>query len=479
MTKSEILNKANSLFRMVALAAGLVFLAGQLALADEDIAPRIDALVAETMQRGHVPGVSVLVAKGDTVLFEKGYGLADVEQSTPVVPDSVFAIGSVTKQFTGLAIAQLVAAGQVGLDDSIKKYVPDLPASYQDIKIRNLLNHTSGIYNYTRNGKLHESSAKRHSHKEMIAWFENEPLAFKPGEKWSYTNSGIYLLGMVIEKVSGMSYADYLKKNVFEPFGMQHTYYGDSSTIIPKRARGYDFSGGLLTNAQSYDASIPYAAGALLSTPRDLWKYARSVHNSGLVPDKVRQTIYTMDTLTDGRKIRYALGCIGISKFDGHRKYSHAGEIYGYYAQFAYYPDDKLTIVVLSNRKTYFPTPISLERKIARLALNIPSAVSAQKAPLEDKYAKAIPGTYDLGRVQFFANDRVTLWQGGDYLFLAFGSAKDEADGIPFSYVGNGHFVSAVDDELTLDFGISGNKTKGTLYSFDNIFTFEKTNDSK
>lgn len=478
MTRPEIVNKAKSFFKMAAFAAGLVFLAAQPVLAGPDIAPRIDSLVRDTMQRAHVPGMSVLVARGDVVLFEKSYGLADVEQSTPVAPDSVFAIGSVTKQFTGLAIAQLVAEGKVGLDDSIRKYVPDLPAPYEAIRIRNLLNHTAGIYNYTRNGKLHELASKRHSHKEMIDWFVNEPLAFKPGEKWSYTNSGIYLLGMVIEKISGMSYADYLKKNVFEPFGMPHTYYGDSATIIPKRARGYDISGDLLTNAQSYDASVPYAAGALLSTARDLWKYARSVHDSGLVSDKVRQTIYTTDPLNDGRKIHYALGCIGISQFDGHRKYSHAGEIYGYFSQLAYYPDDKLTIVVLSNRKGYYPSPISLEHKIARIALDLPTAAT-HKTALEDKYARFVPGTYDLGNVQFFASDKVTLWLAGDHLFLAFGNSKDEANGIPFYSVGKGRFVSAIDDELTLNFHISGNRTTGRLEAFDNIFTFEKMNDSK
>jgi CubicO group peptidase (beta-lactamase class C family) len=463
---------------MAVLGVGFLFLASQSALSEPDIGPRIDALVADTMQRAHVPGMSVLVAKGDVVLYEKGYGLSDVEQSTPVNSDAVFAIGSVTKQFTGLAIAQLVAAGKVALDDPIRKYIPDLPASYDNIKIKNLLNHTSGIYNYTRNSKLHELAAKKHSHKEMMAWFINEKLAFRSGEKWSYTNSGTYLLGMAIEKISGMSYADYVQKNVFEPFGMRHSYYGDSGTIIPKRARGYDISDGVLINAQSYDASIPYSAGALLSTPEDLFKYVRSVHDGGLVPDKVRQVIYTTDPLSDGEKIRYALGCFGISKFQDHRKYSHAGEIYGYFSQLAYYPDDKLTIVILSNRKSYFPTPISLEHKIARLVLDLP-APKVEKKALEDKYIKVIDGTYDLGNVLYFSDDRVTLWRAGDYLLMAFGGIKDEAHAIPFYYAGNGRFVSAIDDELVLNFSLSGSKTKGTIDAFDSVFAFEKTNDKK
>lgn len=478
VVEQEPMNPIIRFFRVVVLGAGFLLLASQPVLAQPDIGVRIDAMVADTMQRAHVPGMSVLVAKGDVVLFEKGYGLAEVEQSTPVDPDTVFAIGSVTKQFTGLAIAQLVAAGKLSLDDSIRKYIPDLPAPYEYIKIRNLLNHTSGIYNYTRKINLHELSAKKHTHEEMLAWFVNEPLAFKPGEKWSYTNSGIYLLGMVIEKVSGMSYAEYLKKNVFEPFGMQHSHYGDSRTIIPKRARGYDISDGVLVNSQSYDASIPYSAGTLLSTTGDLWKYVRGVHDSRLVSDKVRQGIYTIDALTDGQKIRYALGCFGISKFENHRKYSHAGEIYGYFSQLAYYPDDRLTIVVLSNRKSYFPTPISLEHKIARLILGVPEPNNEKKA-LEAEHSSNIDGTYTFGNMLYFADDKVTLWKNGELVYLSFGGNKNEDDGIPFYYTGNGRFVSSIDNEFALNLSFSGGNTKGTLDVFDNVYTFVKDSSEK
>jgi len=275
-----------------------------------------------------------------------------------------------------------------------------------------------------------------------------------------------------------MSYAEYVQKNVFAPFGMQHSYYGDSGTIIPKRARGYDISDGTLVNSQSYDASIPYSAGTLLSTTGDLWKYVRSVHDSNLISDEIRQGIYTIDELSDGQKIRYALGCFGISKFQNHRKYSHAGEIYGYFSQLAYYPDDKLTIVVLSNRKSYFPTPVSLEHKIARLILGIPGP-QTEKKTLEAKYYNIIDGTYTFGNMLYFSDDKVTLWRTGEYVYLSFGTKKNEADGIPFYYTGNGRFVSSIDSEFSLDLSFSDGKVKGTLDVFDNFYAFARENITK
>lgn len=472
MSRSVMVNLFDGFARKIILCICLLVLTSRPVWAEASLEAGIDAMVSSTMQRGHVPGMSVLVARGDKILLEKGYGQADVEQSTPVTADTVFAIGSVTKQFTGLAIAQLVAAGKVSLDDSIRKYVSGLPNSYEKIRIRNLLNHTSGIYNYTRNGKLHELSAKRHSHEEMLAWFVRKPLAFRPGEKWSYTNSGVYLLGMVIEKASGMSYAEYVAKNIFEPFGMAHSYYGDSRTIIPQRARGYDYTDGNLVNAQSYDASIPFSAGTLLATSSDLWKYARNVHKGSLVSGDVRKVIYTTEFLGGGEKISYSLGCFGISEFHGHLKYSHAGEIYGYFSQLAYYPQDDLTIVVLSNRKGYFPTPVSLERRIARLALGLPQSQN-DKVALEHEY-EGIGGAYDLGSVMYFADDKFTLRVSGENIYLSFGLSGGHDSEIPFFYVGNGRFVSYLDDEIAINIKLDKRNISGSLEAFDSKYYFKK-----
>lgn len=432
-----------------------------------DVAARIDSLVGEVMKTAQVPGMSVLVAKDERIILSKGYGLADVEHAIPVTPDTVFAIGSLTKQFTGLAVAQLVAEKKISLDDSLQKYIPEYPEYGNKITIRNLLNHTSGLFNYTQNPELHRQADENHSHQEMMAWFKDIPPAFSPGERFSYTNSGIYLLGMIIERVTGMAYADYLRRHVFEPFGMEHTYYGDSFTIISNRARGYDLSKKELKNAMDYSATVPFTAGALLSTPRDLLFYVRQVHEGRLVSKKVRDVIYKREKFPDGSPIDYALGCIKISDFKGHRKYSHAGEIYGYFSQLAYYPADRLTVVILSNRKSYMPSPVSLEAKIARVVLGLPERNNETRKI--DFDAAELTGIYDFGRLSFFSEGEAVLWFDGEMLMLSFGKEIKKEGGWPFRYTGDGRFVLLADDEVWIE-----NKGGARLHTFDTDIEMKK-----
>jgi CubicO group peptidase (beta-lactamase class C family) len=421
------------------------------AAGDSDTPDRIDALVRHVMKKAQVPGMSVLVATGNDILLAKGYGMADIEHSARVDPDTVFAIGSATKQFTCLAVAQLISGGRMSLDDSIRRYVPELPEFDDPIAIRHLLNHTSGIFNYTQDRELHRRVDERHSHTDMLAWFKDIPPAFPPGDRWDYTNSGTYLLGMAIEKASGLSYGEYLQRHIFSPFGLQHTYYGDSFSLVPGRARGYDVTeSGKVTHARDYDASVPFSAGALLSTTRDLFAYLRAVYAGEKVSEEIRSLLLTRANFAGGETIDYALGCILISQFEGHGKYSHSGEIYGYHSQVAYYPDDQLTIIVLSNRTSYLPSPVSLERKIARIMLD--EDEPDNRTQLVDLDRDALLGTYNTGRLTLFSKSAMTLWFQEDTLLLAFGEEAREEGSWRFRYVGAGRFVLVDDDEISIDF---------------------------
>ena len=211
---------------------------GRKPAAAPSFATTIDGIVADAMRDGRTPGVSIAVARGGRLVYAKGHGLANVELNVPATPDTVFRIGSITKQFTAAAIMQLVEDGKMSLDDPIEKFLPDFPVRGRHITIRHLLNHTSGIKSYTSLGlKFLAVTRQDLSHEDLIALFKDEPDDFQPGEKWLYDNSGYYLLGVILEKVTGYKYGDYLQRQFFTPLGLSSTIYCDVEPIVKKRAR--------------------------------------------------------------------------------------------------------------------------------------------------------------------------------------------------------------------------------------------------
>ena len=432
-----------------------------------DLEHKIDAMVGELMEAAKVPGVSVIVEKGNKTLLAKGYGIADLEHNIPVSRDTVFAIGSITKQFTGLAIAQLVEAGELSLDDEVGELLPEIVGAPAKLTVAELLTHTNGLKNYTAVPELHKRAWERHSHADMLAYFINEPLGFEPGTRWAYTNSGIYLLGMIIEAKSGQSYEDYIREHIFKPFGLSHTYYGDSKTIIPNRAQGYELnSNGDWANARGYDASVPYSAGTLLSTPSDLAKYAKAVLKGESISDAAHEFITTQGRLESGTVLSYTDGCIFSTDFYGHAKLAHAGEIYGNYAQLAYYPDSDLTIAVLTNRQNYQPSPVGLERKIARAVLGIPQPDSVS-VELDAGIIERVSGHYTSLPLTFFSLDRIAISVKDGVLLLAIGSDHPSEDAWPFRFVGDGRFVAVFDDEVTIELPADANKSDVLLRFYD------------
>ncbi len=252
-----------------------------------DTAEQLDA-IASAAYPPNEPGASVLVTKDGAVLLRKAYGLADVELQVPIAPEMVFRIGSVTKQFTAAAVLLLEQEGKLSIGDDIRKYLPDYPTEGHTITIEHLLTHTSGIRSYTDISSFSDRMREDMTVGEIIDLFKDEPLAFEPGDKFAYNNSGYILLGAIIEKVTGKSYEAFLRERIFDPLGMEHTSYGERSKIVPDRARGYDGRNGRFGNAAYLSMTLPFSAGALLSTVDDLGKWDQALYSNRLLsPDSL------------------------------------------------------------------------------------------------------------------------------------------------------------------------------------------------
>ena len=288
---------------------------------------------------------AVLIARRGRVLFEKGYGSADVAWDVPVTPQTKFNIASLTKQFTGMAVLQLAEAGKLNLDDPVSKYYGDAPAAWQQITIYRLLSHTSGLPELKDLKEFTKGIAQPYTPAELIATFRDKPLDFPPGTKWAYSNRGYYLLGYIIEQVSGQKYADYIEQHIFAPLGMRDSGYDSNATVIRRRASGYATDGQKLRYADYVDWSLPYAAGGLYSTVEDLLRWDQALYTEKLLSRKWLDRLFTPDPSG------YNYGWFMDSK-GGRFKIYHEGSNPGFAAFIVRYPADRTLVVVLSNMET-------------------------------------------------------------------------------------------------------------------------------
>ena len=332
-----------------------------------------DSLAKAAMASAPFAGLAVAVARGPEIILAKGYGLANVEHGVPVTPNTVFRLGSITKQFTAAAIARLAQEGKLSFDDTLTKYVPGYPTHGHRITINHLLNHTSGIRNFT--ATYGERRRLDLTHDQLLATFRAEPMDFATGTKYSYSNSGYYLLGMIIEKVSGQSYGDYLQSTFFGPLGMNGSSYCHNDPIIPNRSQGYGVKNGKLVNSEIISMSPPGAAGALCSTVGDLITWTRALHAGKVLSPEYYTKLITPGKLNDGSAIGYAYG-LQIGAMENHPTIAHGGGISGFNTSLAYYNKDDLIVVVLNNTA---PAP-SIAQNVARAALQLPT-VAARPRP--------------------------------------------------------------------------------------------------
>jgi CubicO group peptidase (beta-lactamase class C family) len=301
------------------------------------------------------PGAAVLVVHNDAVILRKGFGMADLELKVPVDPEHVFRVGSITKQFTAVAILQLVAAGKIKLDDDIATYVPDFPAAGHKVTIAQLLNQTSGLPSYTDEKTWLTTWRQDFKPSDLLAFTKGKPLLFTPGTDWAYSNTNYILLGEVITKVSGESYASYVQTKLLAPAGMQHSQYDNAEDMIPGRVPGYAVAGPKKwKNAAYLSMTHPYAAGALVSTVDDLWKWDKALSAGSLVDMKLLAQAYSDTVLPDGRSTGYGYGW-GIGTLGRLKTIEHGGGINGFSAYEMKVPDAGLYIAILSNNEAAGP----------------------------------------------------------------------------------------------------------------------------
>ena len=361
---------------------------------------QIDSLATAALRNGPVAGLSIGVVKGRDTIVMKGYGLADVENDVPATAETVYRIGSITKQFTSAAMMQLVEQGKVSLDDEITKYFPNFPTHGQRILVRHLMNHTSGIPSYTDVGvRFGRVMTLDLPHDSLLAMVQNDSLMFAPGSGFYYNNTGYYMLGMLIEKVTGQRYGDYLAQHLFEPLGLRSTRYCSTAPLIKHRSQGYAVERGALVNASYINMDLPFAAGSLCSTVGDMVKWENALFGGKVVSAGSLAQMTTPAKLTSNRPMPYGFG-LAPDTLGSHRAIGHGGGINGFISQEEYFPDDSLTVVVLANTA---PAPSAgLARDVARLVLGLPrqgppplpndiALDSAQRARYVGQYALQAP----------------------------------------------------------------------------------------
>jgi len=380
----------------------------------QNITSKIDILL-ETKFKTNGPGTSALVTKNGKVIYRKAFGKANLELDVPMSPESVFQIGSMTKQFTAVSILMLLEQGKLALNDDITKYIPDYPTHNKNITIHHLLTHTSGIKSYTSMRGLREIARKDLEPLELIDFFKNEPTNFNPGEEYKYNNSGYIILGYIIEKVSGISYAEFVEENIFKKTNMSTSLYGSKSKIIKNRASGYQKRSDY-RNTTYISLTLPYAAGSIMSTVDDLLKWQQAISNNTLLKPETIKKAFTNYSLNNGTKINYGYGW-HTNEINGTPTIEHGGSIFGFKSMGVYIPSVDVYVIVLSNCDCNSPTTIAL--KIAALAIDNPFPEIKNAATLTSKQLEQWVGTYeyDNGVIRHFKLINSQLYsqrEGGD-----------------------------------------------------------------
>jgi CubicO group peptidase (beta-lactamase class C family) len=297
-----------------------------------------------------VPGAAVLIAKDGKIVYKKGFGYADVENKEKVSPETKFRIGSVTKQFTAAAILKLQEENRLNVTDKLSKYFPDFPRG-EEVTIHHLLTHTSGIHSYTNKEEFYNKVTAPVTNEDLLKFFKNDPYDFSPGEEYRYNNSGFFLLGYIIEKVSGKSYSQYLKDTFFDPLQMSNTGVHTSALKLKNEAKGYTKSGGKYEKALNWDMSWAGGAGALYSTVEDLYKWNEALFNGKVLKEENLAAAFTSVKLNNGKTPpdgEYGYG-IAMRPYRDLLTIQHSGGLHGFVSQLTRFPKENLTVAILTN----------------------------------------------------------------------------------------------------------------------------------
>ncbi|MCU0435408.1 MAG: beta-lactamase family protein [Bacteroidia bacterium] len=314
----------------------------------------IDALIAKEFNDKTGPGGVFLVAQHGKPVYLKAFGKANIELEVDMTTDKVFQIGSMTKQFTAVAVLMLEEQGKLLVNDQVSKFIPDYPSG-DKIKLHHLLTHTSGIKDFTKMKILSEISRKEMTPAELVDVFKNEPVDFQPGEKYDYNNSGYVLLGYIIEKVSEMSYRDFIQKNIFDKAGMTHSGYATDRMIVKNRAYGYQEKETGYVNKTSISYSIPFASGALMSTAEDMLKWQNALNTHLLLKPETSAKAFSKYKLNSGEESNYGYGWRMI-ELNSVPAREHGGSIFGYKSMGVYIPGKDIYVLGFSNCDCNSPT---------------------------------------------------------------------------------------------------------------------------
>ncbi|WP_299208887.1 serine hydrolase [uncultured Dokdonia sp.] len=395
------------------------------------------------------PGATVLVAKKGEILYRNAFGMANLENDVVMNPNHVFEIGSITKQFTAVSILMLEEEGKLSIQDKLSKYLPSYPNGNQ-ITIHQLLNHTSGIKSYTAMAGLNAFGKNDKTPIEIIDYFKNEPVDFEPGEKWVYNNSGYIVLGYIIEKVSGMTYADFIQQRIFDSLGMKNSYYGDKALIIKNRASGYQPTEQGFRNATQISMTIPYAAGSLMSCVDDLFLWHKAIRDNTLISASSKAKAHTNTTLNNGELTNYGYGW-QINELNNKRSIEHGGGIFGFVTQGVYIPDEDIYAIVLTNANGNSPQDITL--RLASMVMDTPMFTNKKPVTLSQEQLKQWTGTY-----QFDTNVLRFVTLEGDQLY----SQREGSEKIPISPINEDTFN--FEDSFTMyKFSLENGKKKAVL----------------
>ena len=386
-------------------------------LALPTLAGAADAVLGPLL-KGDKPGLAVLVAQDGKILFERGYGLADIEHHVPVTPQSQFRIGSITKQFTAAAILKLQEQGKLSVQDKLSKYIPDFPRG-GEVTLHHLLTHTSGIHSYTSKAGFMHSVTNATTTEALIDSFKHDPYDFDPGQKWAYDNSGFLLLGYIVEKVSGQPYSDFLRTTFFEPLGMTNTGVYRKGLHLPHEALGYQYTDGKFSRAKDWDMSWAGGAGAIYSTVEDLYRWNEALFNGKvLTPASLKAAftpVKTRENKEDSSPDGYGYGWM-LSTLRGAQEISHGGGLNGFSSYLLRVPAKHFTVVALANALPTAPgvEPAILAQEATEFCLGQqlpPRAVPQLGLKISPAALDALVGRYDYG------GPILTVEREGSHLF--------------------------------------------------------------
>ncbi len=431
---------------------------------DAAIGRTVDSLAQGLIDAGEAVGLSVLVMRGTDTVRAAGYGMADVAARRPVTPQTVFRIGSITKQFTAAAILRLVEQGRITLDDPITRHLPDYPVQGRTVTVRQLLNHTSGIQSYTAMPSWAFRAHRAFTPDSLIAMFAGEPFNFEPGTAFRYNNSGYAILGRIIERLTGTTYAAHLEREIFPRAGLRATRYCPDVPVSPGDATGYAAGGKSPPLSRPLSMSGPYAAGAICSTVLDLARWQDALTSGRVVAPASYAAMTTLDTSANGQQYGYGFG-LSIRTDNGYRAIAHNGGISGFGSSMTWMPDDSATIVVLANVGT--PVSDKLDAQLRRVMTGRALLPAPSDLPISRSERARYVGAYAL-TLPNAATLAVRVFEQADQLMA---QAVGEP---PFRLLRQGghHFVASTNAGIALRFTVDGDRaTALTIEQGERAFT--------